>query len=150
MEVTQNHINLVRRIARSYGHWDVDHLESAGCQGLLKAIDSFDPAKGTTFETWASRLVRQAILQELRKRRREPVEMVDFADPSNEIYENVDLARCVWQVIASKPQKQQEILKLYFFDDWKIFELTAEFELATSTCAEWISRTRKELQDILV
>ncbi|MHB8189875.1 MAG: sigma-70 family RNA polymerase sigma factor [Ferrimicrobium sp.] len=150
MEITQDHISFVRHTARSYRHWDTGELESAGLEGLAKAANNFDPARGTTFETWATRLISQAMLKELRKPRMTPVEMVDFADPSSEIYENGEIARCVWQVIAGQAKKRQEILKLYFFEGWKMFELAAEFGLATSTCTKWIRQARKELQEILV
>ncbi|HEV2037439.1 MAG TPA: sigma-70 family RNA polymerase sigma factor, partial [Candidatus Eremiobacteraceae bacterium] len=38
-----------------------------GCLGLLRAIDRFDPEHGLSFESWAARIVRGAMLNGLRR-----------------------------------------------------------------------------------
>jgi RNA polymerase sigma factor for flagellar operon FliA len=48
-------------------HVDQDDLKSAGLIGLLQALRNFDPACGTTFETYARTRVRGAMLDELRR-----------------------------------------------------------------------------------
>jgi len=45
---------------------EVDDLISAGVMGLIKAVESFDPARGFKFETFAGHKIRGAILDELR------------------------------------------------------------------------------------
>jgi RNA polymerase sigma factor for flagellar operon FliA len=63
---------LVRRLAlgllrRLPAHFTADDLVGDGCVGLLRAIERFDPAFGTTFEAWAARLIRGAMLNGLRR-----------------------------------------------------------------------------------
>lgn len=62
---------LVRRIA----HWfaagvprsvDPADLVSAGVVGLIRAVDLFEPERGASFETFASRHIRGAVLDHLR------------------------------------------------------------------------------------
>ena len=48
-------------------HVDQDDLNSAGLLGLLHAMRNFDPASGTSFETYARLRVRGATLDELRR-----------------------------------------------------------------------------------
>ena len=48
-------------------HVDKDDLKSAGLIGLLQALRNFDPASGTSFETYARTRVRGAMLDELRR-----------------------------------------------------------------------------------
>jgi RNA polymerase sigma factor for flagellar operon FliA len=48
-------------------HVDHDDLYSAGLVGLLQAMRNFDPACGTSFETYARVRVRGAMLDELRR-----------------------------------------------------------------------------------
>src|SRR5262245_54241266 len=43
-----------------------EDLEQAGRIGLVKAIDSFDPERGTEFVSWAITRIRGAMLQFLR------------------------------------------------------------------------------------
>jgi len=63
---------LVRRLAagvlrRLPAHFVADDLIGDGCVGLLRAVDRFDPAHGISFEAWASRIVRGAMLNGLRR-----------------------------------------------------------------------------------
>ncbi|MFW5866293.1 MAG: FliA/WhiG family RNA polymerase sigma factor [Armatimonadota bacterium] len=46
---------------------DREDLVSAGMIGLIKAVDRYDPTRGASFRTYASTLMRGAILDELRK-----------------------------------------------------------------------------------
>jgi len=46
---------------------DREDLVSAGMIGLIKAVDRYDPGRGASFRTYASTLMRGAILDELRK-----------------------------------------------------------------------------------
>jgi RNA polymerase sigma factor for flagellar operon FliA len=63
---------LVRRLASSVlrrlpSHFTDDDLIGDGCVGLLRAIDRFDPQHGMSFENWAARIVRGAMLNGLRR-----------------------------------------------------------------------------------
>jgi len=48
-------------------HVDRDDLNSVGLIGLLQALRNFDPACGTSFETYARLRIRGAMLDELRR-----------------------------------------------------------------------------------
>ncbi|HLW36859.1 MAG TPA: sigma-70 family RNA polymerase sigma factor, partial [Candidatus Eremiobacteraceae bacterium] len=63
---------LVRRLAanvlrRLPAHFTTDDLIGDGCVGLLRAIDRYNPVHGISFEVWASRIVRGAMLNGLRR-----------------------------------------------------------------------------------
>ncbi len=45
---------------------DVDDLASAGAQGLLSAVEGFEPERGVKFETYCTARVRGSMLDELR------------------------------------------------------------------------------------
>jgi RNA polymerase sigma factor FliA len=60
---------IVMRIARRLpSHVQVDDLISAGVVGLLEAMERFDPARVTDFESYAEFRVKGAVLDELRQR----------------------------------------------------------------------------------
>lgn len=48
-------------------HVDQDDLKSAGLVGLLQALRNYDPACGTSFETYARVRIRGSMLDELRR-----------------------------------------------------------------------------------
>ncbi|MBV9027780.1 MAG: sigma-70 family RNA polymerase sigma factor [Candidatus Eremiobacteraeota bacterium] len=58
---------LARRLKRLVPHFDLDDLMSDGCVGLLRAVDSFDPNRGTKLEEYARRLIVGAMLNGVRR-----------------------------------------------------------------------------------
>ncbi len=59
---------IVGRLAMTLpDHVDQDDLNSAGLVGLLQALRNYDPACGTSFETYARVRIRGAMLDELRR-----------------------------------------------------------------------------------
>ncbi len=70
--IIEEYLPLVRRCAGSMyaayrRHITLDEMCSSGILGLIGAIDRYDPAKGNAFEAYASRCIRGAILDELRR-----------------------------------------------------------------------------------
>ncbi|MGE3526585.1 MAG: sigma-70 family RNA polymerase sigma factor, partial [Gemmatimonadales bacterium] len=60
---------VTRQIAgRIGGAVDADDLLGPGMVGLLQALDSFDPARGVAFSTFALRRVHGEVIDELRRR----------------------------------------------------------------------------------
>jgi RNA polymerase sigma factor (sigma-70 family) len=55
---------VLARLPRSVEH---DDLTSAGIFGLIEAIEAFDPARNTKFETYSMIRIRGAMLDELRR-----------------------------------------------------------------------------------
>lgn len=67
----REHAPLVKIIAsrlavRLPNHIDINDLISVGIEGLIKALDRFDPSKGVKMETYLSFRIRGAMLDELR------------------------------------------------------------------------------------
>lgn len=60
--------HVAHEIARRTSSVEVDDLVSAGTFGLIKALDSFDVARGLAFSTYAFRRIRGAMLDDLRTR----------------------------------------------------------------------------------
>jgi RNA polymerase sigma factor for flagellar operon FliA len=71
--MVQSYLPLVRRVAHRIARnlpasVDVNDLISAGCIGLLSAVERFDPERGLNFGTFAEFRIKGAILDELRAR----------------------------------------------------------------------------------
>ncbi|MBQ4093529.1 MAG: sigma-70 family RNA polymerase sigma factor [Oscillospiraceae bacterium] len=63
-----HNLRLVSHVAKKYhaGRHEPDDLVSIGSIGLIKAVDSFDPAQGTRFSTYAARCIENEILMQFR------------------------------------------------------------------------------------
>lgn len=58
---------IAKRISRLVRSVDLDDLIGDGCIGLIRAVDRFDPAYGTTLEQYAGRLILGKILNGIRR-----------------------------------------------------------------------------------
>ena len=80
----EHNLRLVVYIARKFDNTgaDADDLVSVGTIGLIKAVNSFDPAKNIKLATYASRCIENEILMYLRRLVRVRNE-VSFDEPLN-------------------------------------------------------------------
>jgi RNA polymerase sigma factor for flagellar operon FliA len=62
---------IARRVARLARISDLDDLIGDGCVGLIRAFDTFDGGRGTSFDAYARRLIVGGMLNGIR--RRDPV-----------------------------------------------------------------------------
>jgi RNA polymerase sigma factor (sigma-70 family) len=62
---------IARRVARLIAATDLDDLVGDGCVGLIRAVDSFDPARGTDLARYARYIIAGEMLNGVR--RRDPV-----------------------------------------------------------------------------
>ncbi len=58
---------LARRLKRLVPTFDIDDLVGDGSLGLIRAVDSFDPARGPHLEDYARRLIAGAMLNGIRR-----------------------------------------------------------------------------------
>lgn len=58
---------IARRVHRLIPGSDLDDLVGEGSIGLIRAVDSFDPSRGTVLEQYAARIIAGAMLNGLRK-----------------------------------------------------------------------------------
>lgn len=76
----KHNLRLVVFIAKKYVNYpDPDELVSLGAMGLIKAVDTFDPSKGSLLATYASRCIENEILMAMRnyKKRSQDVSIYD-------------------------------------------------------------------------
>jgi RNA polymerase sigma factor for flagellar operon FliA len=59
---------IARRVSRMVGLADVDDLVGDGCVGLIRAVDSFDPTRGTNLTRYARHIIAGAMLNGIRQR----------------------------------------------------------------------------------
>lgn len=72
-KLVEHNLRLVAHIVKKYYSQtgDQEDLISIGTIGLIKAVDTFDPARASKFASYASRCIENELRMELRKIRRE-------------------------------------------------------------------------------
>ncbi len=66
--LVEHNLRLVAHVAKKFDSSgiDQDDLISIGTVGLIKAVDTYQPTKGTKFATYAARCIQNEILMQLR------------------------------------------------------------------------------------
>ena len=91
-KLIEHNLRLVAHIIKKYyaSQNDQEDLISIGTIGLIKAIDTFDPAKGIRLSSYASRCIENEILMHLRKTANLKSE-VSFDEPLNTDWDGNEL-----------------------------------------------------------
>jgi RNA polymerase sporulation-specific sigma factor len=69
--LVEHNLRLVAHVAKKFDSSGIDHddLISIGTVGLIKAVETFQPTKGTKFATYAARCIQNEILKTKGKRK---------------------------------------------------------------------------------
>lgn len=171
-KIMLHNIRLVLHVVRKYFPqvcYDKKDLVSIGIMGLFKAIDTYDISKETSFATYASKGIRLEILGTLRNfkelKYEESFNNVIFCDTSSseitfednffdeynfvEEYEKVETYKIINELIAQLPEREQEIVKLYFgFYNNKTYyqqEIADKFHISRQRIGKIIETTVEKL-----
>lgn len=86
-KLINHNMRLVAHIVKKYsGAGETDDLISVGSIGLIKAINSYEPNKGTSLATFSARCIENEILMMIRlnKKRKNDVSLYDSVGSDNE------------------------------------------------------------------
>ena len=112
----ERNLRLVSHIVKKYYSRtnDTEDLVSIGTIGLIKAIDSFDPSKGTRLATYASRCIENEILMYFRARKK------TAQDVEQELEQKIRWEKVRRYIEAMPEGREREILVLrYGLDNQK-------------------------------
>jgi len=115
----ERNLRLVAHIVKKYSTYngDSDDLISIGTIGLIKAISTFDPSKGTKLATYAARCIDNEILMQIRTAKKMQSE-VSLHDPigvdreGNEIT-LIDVIGNETENILDEVELKMQVKKLY-------------------------------------
>lgn len=110
----------------NYGPNEIEDLHQIGMIGLLKAIRSFDAGRGASFGSYATAVIQNEILLDLRQRRKGPKTVLFYGLESPETSvpdETVDVEACatngyeagrVLALCHQLSEKEQDVVCRYF------------------------------------
>ena len=118
-KLIENNLRLVAHIIKKYysGTNDQDDLVSIGTIGLIKAISTFKPDKGTRLSSYAARCIENEVLMHLRGKKKTSKE-VSLYDPigtdreGNEI-QLFDVIEMKEEDVQRKLEQKEDVRKLY-------------------------------------
>lgn len=134
----EDHLGLVRAVAYKFcrkGRLEDSELYSVGCVALVEAARSFDPSR-SKFCTWATRLIRQRVLDEVRRSCRDKARSSDAGvDNLVDGYAR-SLAHVVPQMLGSSKGDSKAdsagkaVLRRYYLDEMSLSELGRELGIS--------------------
>ena len=139
---------------------DLDELLQLGAIGMLEALQRFDSTRGVEFQAFASRRIRGAMIDGLRRegalQRGETVfdtDVIDAAalisgdspeDPLS-LLTRSDNKRLLIEALRCLPQLEYRVLALHFYDDMNNREIAATLDISEG----YASRIRKRALELL-
>jgi RNA polymerase sporulation-specific sigma factor len=139
---------------------DLDELLQLGAIGMLEALQRFDSTRGVEFQAFASRRIRGAMIDGLRRegalQRGETVfdtEVIDAAalisgdspeDPLS-LLTRSDNKRILIEALRCLPQLEYRVLALHFYEDMNNREIAATLDISEG----YASRIRKRALELL-
>lgn len=167
-ELIEHNLRLVAHVIKKYysTYSDQDDLISIGTIGLIKAIDSFNPKKGTKLATYAARCVENEILMHFRSQKKSagvisfnepidvdsegnPLTLMDVVYADNTIVEDIDLSnktKKLYELIdkIEDSREKEIIIKRYgLFDSKELTQREIAKEMGISR--SYVSRIEKKV-----
>ncbi len=130
----EHNLRLVAHITKKFDGTgeDNDDLISIGTIGLIKAINTFDPAKGTKLATYAARCIENEILMHLRTLKKSRGE-VSLYDPIGVDKEGNEIT--LIDVLGTEPDAVSELVE-NFFEQKHLLEKVAKLTKRERTVLE--------------
>ncbi len=158
-EILSRYAPLVKSVARSYyviGE-DGDDLIQTGMIGLMRAVRSFKPNGEATFKTYASRCIRNNIVDVVRKQNNRPATDIDFyeltltteeQEPERLFIED-ETMRLLSEAISSVlNERETNVLKL-FLDAMSYAEISQKLGIEKKQVDNTIYSLRKKIKRLL-
>lgn len=175
-ELIEHNLRLVAHIIKKYysGSVQQDDLISIGTIGLIKAINTFDPDKGTRLATYAARCIENEILMQFRAQKKtaqdisvnepidtdsegNPLTLMDIISTEDEIVEDIYKMTMLKKLSAevekiSDPREKTIIMMRYGLDGMPPMtqlEVSKRLNISRSYVSRIEKKALKELRKAL-
>jgi len=165
--LTERNLRLVAHIVKKFDSTgeDSDDLISIGTIGLIKAINTFNPGKGTKLATYAARCIENEILMHLRfmKKVRAEVSLYDpigvdkegneitlidilgtHPEVVSEMVENRFEQKCLREKVCQLTRREKKVLELRFGLEDGVRKTQREIAKSLGISRSYVSRIEKK------
>lgn len=134
---------------------DADEITVNVFSKVLSKLDLFDP--NFQFKTWILTIAQNTIIDFWRKKSRENEDSSDSLDEVKNVYAkspeelliSEEEQQKILQIIATMDAKNQDIIRLRFFEERSIKEIAEELNLSVANTKVRIMRAKKVLAELL-
>src|SRR5690606_4286647 len=134
---------------------DADEITVSVFSKILNKLDLYDPA--FQFKTWMLTIAQNTVIDFWRKKSRDNEDPTDgihhfknqFAKSPEELMISEEEQEKILKIIESMDTKNQEIIRLRFFEEKSIKEIAEELQLSVSNTKVRIMRAKKLLAELL-
>ena len=119
----EHNLRLVAHVVKKYNNtiYETDDLISIGTIGLIKAVDSFNQAKGIRLATYASRCIENELLMLMRSSKKQSKEVSLFepigSDKEGNTIQLLDICVAEEVDVVGRMEEQQNLGKLQEYID---------------------------------
>jgi len=137
----------------------LEEIKSAAYYGLVQAANKFEDDRGNAFTTYAYIIINNSIIDYLRelgwgKRNRFDKKVMSIDIENNDVsFKDILFDKkyifcedVFEQVFKSFPQRDKEILELYFRDDLDMKEIANKYSLSKGRISQVISECKKQIK----
>jgi RNA polymerase sigma factor (sigma-70 family) len=147
--IIEENINLVYAIAKQrFRRIDPDELIGVGCEGLMRAVDRFDPERGYEFSTYASRAIWSHMLRSLSLSKARPTAELFCGLSVPERGGDRLLAQEVAELIGALPDRQRRAVWLRFWRDAKLEDIGKEMGISKERARQLIMHGVTRLREM--
>lgn len=146
---------VAKKFRPNYGPNEIEDLHQIGMIGLLKAIRSFDGGRGTSFGSYATAVIQNEILLDLRQRRKGPKTVLFYGleGPENSVPdESMDVEERAMNEYESGrvlalcqrlSEKEQDVVCRYYGLEGKMPMNARQIATIYGCSQTWINRIRR-------
>jgi len=147
---------IYKSVCLKYSDGDRERAQDFCQDGFIKAYNKLDQFRGENIDGWVAQIVRNNILDELRKEnRRFKTTSADFGrlDAGEEDYEDLFMGRFsekdIQDAISNLSPKYQDVFRAYYFDDMTHDEIAKKYGLSPGTSKSNLFKAKANVKKYL-
>lgn len=146
---------IYKSVCLRYAKGDTERAQDFCQDGFIKAYNKLNQFRGDNIGGWIAMIVRNNILDELRKEKGSKIQDFDFGryDAKEVEYDDSFMGKYseqdIQDAMTSLPEKQQNIFKLYYFDDLQHDEIANKLGINTGTSKSQLFKAKVKVKDFL-
>lgn len=168
-KIIKHNLRLIVSEVRKFegGPYELEDLEAVGAIGLIKSVDTFDINKNFSFSTYAARCIQNEILIFMRAEQKQkyqeyldcPIRKQDdeegssfkdmLVDENADLianYEDQEIHMFIRSILNTLPKRDQEVMDLYFKEQYTQQEIGNLFGFTRSNTYEIIKKNLKKIK----
>lgn len=146
---------IFRNVCMRYADKDRE-LAQDYCQlGFIKVYQKLPTFDGRSLNSWVNSVVKNTIIDEIRKVKMKKTNDFDFSryDASEEDYDDSFMGKYseqdIQDAIKSLPKKQEEIFRLYYFEDLQHNEIANKLNISDGTSKSQLFKAKAGVKEFL-